>query len=193
MKKSFIIGFVLASVLSAGIVCATEYVSNVILSPFPIQLNGKAYTPEMPILNYQGRTYLALREFGTVTNNEIDFVNNTIIINSSKTSTSGTTTPSTTQVTLGEKNALSKAKSYLSFTSFSQKSLYDQLEYEGFTEKEITYAIENCGADWYEQAAKKAKSYLQLTSFSRKSLIEQLEYEGFTPEQAEYGVKSVGY
>ena len=53
--------------------------------------------------------------------------------------------------------------------------------------------MDNCGADWNEQAAKKAQSYLDTGSFSREQLIDQLEYEKFTTEQAEYGVSQVGY
>lgn len=97
------------------------------------------------------------------------------------------------QLTIGQKNALSKAKSYLGFSAFSHSGLITQLEYEGFSNEDSTYAVDNCGADWNEQAAKKAKSYLDMTSFSRASLIDQLIYEGFTSEQAEYGATKVGY
>lgn len=95
--------------------------------------------------------------------------------------------------TMGEKNALDKANSYLRISSFSYKGLIEQLEFEGFSTEESTYAADNCGADWNEQAAKKAQSYLYISSFSRQGLIEQLEFDGFTSEEAEYGVKSVGY
>ena len=91
-------------------------------------------------------------------------------------------------VTSGEKNALSKARSYLDYSAFSYSSLVEQLKYEGFTESEAKYGADHCGADWYEQAVKKAKEYLAYSSFSRSHLIEQLEYEGFTAAQAEYGV-----
>ena len=95
--------------------------------------------------------------------------------------------------TIGEKNALKSAYSYLRFTSFSYTGLIEQLEYEGYTNQEATYAADNCGADWNEQAAKKAEEYINVMSFSRNGLIEQLEYEGFTSEQAQYGVSAVGY
>lgn len=94
---------------------------------------------------------------------------------------------------MGQKNALSQAKSYLSFSAFSYTGLIKQLEFEGFTNEEATYGADNCGADWNEQAAKSAKSYLDFSSFSRSGLIKQLEYEGFTSEQAEYGATAVGY
>lgn len=99
----------------------------------------------------------------------------------------------TEALTMGQKNALSKAQDYLDFSAFSYTGLISQLEYEGFTTEEATYAADHCGADWNEQAAKKAKSYIEFSSFSRQGLIDQLIYEGFTSEQAEYGATAVGY
>lgn len=114
-------------------------------------------------------------------------VNDTIVFDIVSESASNNT------ATTGEKNALKKANSYLSFTSFSYTRLIEQLEYDGFTTEEAVYGADNCGADWFEQAAKKAESYLSFSSFSRQRLIEQLEYEGFTHEQAVYGVEENGY
>lgn len=132
-----------------------------------------------------------------------DFEN---VVNSASVTTAsgydGTSTMETTRgesrttvntATIGQKNALAKAKDYLAFTAFSHSGLIDQLEYEGFSTEEATYGADNCGADWNEQAAKKAQEYLGFTSFSRSGLIDQLKYEGFTQEQAEYGVAAVGY
>ena len=96
-------------------------------------------------------------------------------------------------LTMGQQNALKKASDYLSFSSFSHNGLIEQLEFEGFSTEDATYAVDNCGADWNEQAANKAQQYLDFSSFSRDGLIEQLEFEGFTKEQSEYGVSAVGY
>ena len=71
--------------------------------------------------------------------------------------------------------------------------MIDQLEFEGFTTEQATYGVDNCDADWNEQAAKSAESYLEYSSFSRDELIDQLEFEGFTHEQAVYGVEANGY
>ncbi len=76
--------------------------------------------------------------------------------------------------------------------AFSRQGLIDQLEYDGFTASEVTYAINNCGANWNQQAVRKAKSYLEIMSFSRQRLIDQLEYDGFTYSQAVYGVDHCG-
>lgn len=119
--------------------------------------------------------------------------------NSTTSSSSSTTTPSTSSnastpsPTTGEKNALRSAREYLSFSAFSYTGLIKQLEYEGYSTEEATYAADNCNANWNEQAAKSAKEYLDMSSFSRQELINQLIYEGYTQEQAEYGVTRNGY
>lgn len=95
--------------------------------------------------------------------------------------------------TIGEQNALSTAMDYLDYSGFSYSGLIDQLEFEGYTTEEATYAADNCGADWNEQAARMAQDYLNSSSFSRQGLIDQLVFEGFTQEQAEHGVSAVGY
>ena len=95
-------------------------------------------------------------------------------------------------VSLGKKNALRSAESYLDVMAFSRSGLINQLEYEGYTTEEAEYAVANCGADWKEQAVRKAESYLDIMSFSRSGLIDQLEYEGYTTEEAEYAVDKIG-
>jgi len=95
-------------------------------------------------------------------------------------------------VTVSQKNAVAKAKSYLGYSAFSYTGLIKQLEYEQFSHADAVYGADNSGADWNEQAAKKAQSYMEYSAFSRGSLIKQLKYEGFTQAQAEYGADSVG-
>lgn len=89
--------------------------------------------------------------------------------------------------TTGQRNALSKAKQYLSIMAFSHSGLVDQLEYEGYTTEEATYGADNCGADWTEQALKKALQYIDIMPFSKQGLTDQLKYDGFTAEEAAYG------
>lgn len=109
------------------------------------------------------------------------------------TTTKVTTTKPVKKVTIGESNALEKAKSYLSFTCFSKQGLKEQLEYEGFSSSECDYAVKNCSANWNEQCYGKAESYLSFTSFSKQGLREQLEYEGFSTEQINYALNKLGY
>ena len=96
-------------------------------------------------------------------------------------------------LTMGQKNALRSAKNYLRTMAFSRSGLISQLEFEGYSTEDATFAVDNCGADWKEQAVKKAKSYLDMMAFSKEGLIKQLEFEGFTSEEALYGATENGY
>lgn len=94
--------------------------------------------------------------------------------------------------TRAQKNAVRSAESYLDTMAFSRSGLIDQLEYEGYSTKDATYAVDTVSPNWNEQAAKAAESYLDTMAFSRSGLIEQLEYEGYTHKQAVYGVDKAG-
>jgi hypothetical protein len=93
---------------------------------------------------------------------------------------------------VAQRNAVDKADSYLDYTAFSRTGLIKQLEFEGFSKADSTYAVDHIAVDWTEQADKKARSYMDYTSFSRSGLIKQLQFEGFTAEQAAHGATSVG-
>lgn len=102
------------------------------------------------------------------------------------------TAPVVPEMTAGQKNALRTAENYLSFSAFSYSGLIKQLEFEQYSTEDATYAADNCGADWNEQAAKAAQNYLEMTGFSKQGLIDQLEFEGYTNEQATYGAEKAG-
>ena len=70
--------------------------------------------------------------------------------------------------------------------------LIKQLEFEGYSLADASYAVDAVSPDWNEQAAKAAKNYLEVSAFSRSGLIQQLEFEGYTPAQAVYGVNQTG-
>ncbi len=90
-------------------------------------------------------------------------------------------------LTIGQKNAIKKARSYLDFSAFSRQGLIDQLEFNQFDTADAEFAVDYIGADWKEQAVKKAKSYLDFSAFSYSGLIGQLTFNGFTEEEATYG------
>jgi hypothetical protein len=114
-------------------------------------------------------------------------------------SVSATPTPSPSptateqQLTTGQRNAVRKAESYLSFMAFSRTGLIEQLEFEGFSRGDSTFAVDHLSINWKKQAVEKAASYLDLMAFSRQGLIDQLLFEGFTQSEAEYGVSQNGY
>lgn len=92
-----------------------------------------------------------------------------------------------------QQRAVGTAKSYLEFMAFSRSGLIDQLEYEGYSTKDATIAVDSLSISWKKQAVKMAKSYLEFMDFSLSGLIDQLEFEGFTPSQAEYGAEKAYY
>ena len=94
--------------------------------------------------------------------------------------------------TAGQKNALKSAQQYLRSSAFSHDGLIKQLEFEQYSTEDATWAADNCGADWNEQAVASAKIYLSSSAFSYSGLAEQLEFEGFTAAQATYGVDNCG-
>lgn len=94
--------------------------------------------------------------------------------------------------TAGQRNARRSVVSYLNTGAFSRKGLITQLEFEGYSTADATYAVDAVSPDWNAQAAKSAKNYLEISGFSRSGLIQQLEFEGFTRQEAEYGVNEAG-
>lgn len=114
----------------------------------------------------------------------------TVIDMGDSTTDQTTSTPANTSAQASK--ALSQAQRYLKSSNFSYSGLIEQLEYEGYSNEDATYAADNCGADWKEQAAGKAKRYLKTSNFSYPGLIEQLEYEGFSNEEATYAVDNCG-
>lgn len=88
-----------------------------------------------------------------------------------------------------QQNARESAESYLRFSAFSRTGLIQQLEYEGYSYEDSSYAVDAVNADWFEQAAKSAESYLEYSSFSRSGLLDQLLYEGFSEAEAAFGVE----
>lgn len=97
----------------------------------------------------------------------------------------------TSSGTVSEQNALQSAQSYLSFTAFSRTGLIEQLEYEGFSNADATWAVDNVTVNWGDQAAEMAETYLDYSAFSRTGLIDQLEFEGFSNQDAVEAVDNV--
>jgi colicin import membrane protein len=96
------------------------------------------------------------------------------------------------QLTAGQENAIESAQDYLDYSAFSKTGLVKQLKFEGYTDKDATFAVNHIKVNWNEQAAKSAADYLDYSSFSRQGLIDQLEFEGYSEEQATYGATQAG-
>ena len=83
-------------------------------------------------------------------------------------------------------------------SGFSYQGLIDQLSSDygdQFSVEDATYAADNCGADWNEQALRSAKDYLDYSGFSYQGLIDQLSSDygdKFTVDQATYAADQLG-
>ena len=107
--------------------------------------------------------------------------------------TAGTDATPGPDVSLGQRNALAKARDYLQYAAFSKKGLVNQLVVsEGFSVAESEFAVTNLGVDWTEQATKKADDYLSQMAFSRSGLVNQLVFDGFSGDESELAVANVG-
>jgi Host cell surface-exposed lipoprotein len=100
--------------------------------------------------------------------------------------------PAAPTMTNSQEQAVGKAQDYLDYSAFSRSGLIEQLEYEGFSKKDATFAVNHISVNWNKQAAQKAEDYLDYSHFSRSGLIDQLEFEGYTHSQAVYGVTKAG-
>lgn len=124
----------------------------------------------------------------------VTYVNGELSISQSSYEKPSSTEPKeNNSATVGMKNALKSAMSYLKYSAFSYTGLIKQLEYEKYSKSEATYAADHCGADWNEQAVRSAKQYMSLMAFSRSGLIKQLEFDGYTSDQAAYAATQCGY
>ena len=111
---------------------------------------------------------------------------NSYTVNSTSISTESDPT-----ATIGEQNALSKAKNYVSYSDFSEEKLRGQLEYEGFTTDEIEYALDNIIVDYNLEASDRAVLYYTTQNLSKQRIIRQLDYEGYTESQINYAINSL--
>ena len=199
--KGFIAGIIASTVVAGAIVGANaqEIYKNVAIAynNIKICLDGTYLEPKdangnkVEPFTLDGTTYLPVRAVASAFGKEVDWdgETNTVYLGKKPQVVSNTSTA----VTLGMKNALISAKEYLFYMAFSYNGLLRQLKFEGYTDDEAKYGVDNCGANWYEQAEKSAKEYLEYSAFSKSGLIHQLEFEGFTHDQAVYGVEQNGY
>jgi hypothetical protein len=100
--------------------------------------------------------------------------------------------PAEPELTAGQSNALDAAQNYIDILPLSKEGLADQLKFEGYVAKDVTFAVANVDADWFDEAEEAALAYQDAMPMSRTALIDQLEFEGFTAREAAHGVKATG-
>lgn len=128
----------------------------------------------------------------------VESARSTLEITATPTTPTTVTTPaatiSTITYTKEQENAIRMAEQYLDYTAFSRKGLIEQLMFEGFSEPDATFALDELEpyVNWNEKAMIKGQSYLDFKPFSRQGLIDQLVFEGFTKDQAIFAVDNLG-
>lgn len=88
--------------------------------------------------------------------------------------------------------AVKAAQAYLETETYSPSALYLQLYGDGYQEADIDYALDHCGANWYENAAYCAMDWVASYYYSRGMLVEDLMNSGFTADEAAYGADYCG-
>lgn len=86
-----------------------------------------------------------------------------------------------------ENRAVLKVDEYLKAGPIAYTRLIRKLEEDGINRDIAIKTVNNCGADWKEQALMKAQRYLEVTLLSKKELINQLMQDGFTLKEAAFG------
>ena len=96
--------------------------------------------------------------------------------------------PEAQQLTKAEKDeAVKEAKLWLNEDGVSYQNLIKALMANGFSQAKAVYAVNHCGADWYEQAVRWAKN--EPNYYSYVKMVEDMQSDWlFTAEEAEYGV-----
>lgn len=171
-----------AMVMSTALGAQVKKTIEVVYNSVNITVNGKKVTTDNIL--YDGTTYVPLRAISEMLDKQVAWngKTNTASIKDKK------EPEPVIEGTLSQKNAIKSANNYLSLTAFSKNGLIKQLEFEGFSNADATYAVNQLNVNWKEQAVKSANNYLKLTAFSSSSLIKQLEFEGFSNADATYAV-----
>lgn len=100
---------------------------------------------------------------------------------------------SSEETTASMENALREAQNVLAGNDYySYTGMIQKLRSAGYSQEEATYAADNCGADWKDQARRQASFLLLYQNMNHDELIKALLAQGFTEEEAEYGYNQNG-
>jgi hypothetical protein len=87
--------------------------------------------------------------------------------------------------------ALVEAELYFAERYYCRDQLIDLLEYDGFTNRAATEAVDSLNADWLEEAAGAAYSLYSSEGYTYDETLNTLYAYGCTQEEAEYGVSGL--
>ena len=203
MKK---ITKILSAAGAAVVLCTTAFSAGTLVSinvdpSIKILVNGEEFRPtdvncnEVMTFTYDGTTYAPLRALAEAYGLEVGYDSDR------KMATVGYYAEDTYgessydgEITDRMNDALNTAIEYLKIMNFSRRALSGQLQIEGFTSAEADYAVDNCGADWNEQALLKAEEMVSDGSnYSAMAVKEMLlSNYGYTGDEAEFAVQNCG-
>ena len=203
MKK---ITKILSAAGAAVVLCTTAFSAGTLVSinvdpSIKILVNGEEFRPtdvngnEVMTFTYDGTTYAPLRALAEAYGLEVGYDSDR------KMATVGYYAEDTYgessydgEITDRMNDALNTAIVYLKIMHFSRHALSGQLQIEGFTSAEADYAVDNCGADWNEQALLKAEEMVSDGSnYSAMAVKEMLlSNYGYTGDEAEFAVQNCG-
>lgn len=163
----------LLDVQTSNTTCTTLSTTTTITTILPTNTTTSAVTSK------------ATTTFSSTTITTISTAKNTTQI-SSTTIPEITTTVTTSQNS--KEMALKYATECIKNDAYSYNWLLDILDLEGYSHEDVIYALDNCGADWNEEAVERTEILLSIGDLSQEDLTGLLIDEGFTAEQAEYAV-----
>lgn len=194
--KGIVIGIIITTMLMSTVLGAqVKKTIEVVYNSVNLMVNGSKINADNIL--YDGTTYVPIRAVAEALGKEVgwDQATSTASVNDKGTVPKEEAKEPVEPIageTLSQKNAVKKAKDYLAYSAFSKSGLVKQLEFEGFSNSDATYAVSQLSTDWKEEAYKQGKAYLDYSSFSRDGLIKQLEFEGYTNAEALYAVNKIG-
>ena len=95
------------------------------------------------------------------------------------------------ELTSAQKTALAEARYRIDSGGLSKRALIQHMTADGWYRENVTFAANNVGADWKEEAVEAARGRMSEVDYSRRSLIDHLVSDGFTRAEAEYAVSKV--
>ena len=110
--------------------------------------------------------------------------------NNNKVDTPTTPAPSGTN---RQRQALDAARDYLDIFDMSKKALKQQLEFDGYSNSEVQYALNNITANWSQEALDAVKDYLDIFDMSIKEIRSQLEFDGYTDNEIQYALANMNF
>ena len=86
--------------------------------------------------------------------------------------------------------AVVEAREYVNHSAVSKAYLKYHLRCAGFNEEETNYAVDNCDADWNQEAVEAIQNFIKgYADTTLQDLLFELNTKGFTEEEIYFAIK----